>query len=106
MEVANEEAVMGGPRPLRFRRIPMVVEAIQWNGQNTPVLDKWGANVTFWPGDPPNHSPRLIIEPAANSSRVNVMRVADAGDWIIKDETGEFYPCHPDIFDKTYERAG
>ena len=28
---------------------------------------------------------------------------ADLGDWIIKGVNGEFYPCKPDIFDKTYE---
>jgi len=25
------------------------------------------------------------------------------GDWIIRGVNGEFYPCKPDIFDKTYE---
>lgn len=24
-------------------------------------------------------------------------------DWIIKGVNGEFYPCKPDIFEKTYE---
>lgn len=28
---------------------------------------------------------------------------ADVGDWIIKGVNGEFYPCKPDIFEKTYE---
>ena len=28
---------------------------------------------------------------------------ADRGDWIIKGVNGEFYPCKPDIFEKTYE---
>lgn len=27
------------------------------------------------------------------------------GDWIIKGVNGEFYPCKPDIFEKTYEPA-
>ena len=27
---------------------------------------------------------------------------ANVGDWIIKDVHGEFYPCKPDIFNKTY----
>ena len=31
-----------------------------------------------------------------------VMR-ADVGDYIIKVVNGEFYPCKPDIFEKTYE---
>lgn len=28
---------------------------------------------------------------------------AEAGDWIIKGVEGEFYPCKPDIFEKTYD---
>jgi hypothetical protein len=28
---------------------------------------------------------------------------ANPGDWIIKGVNGEFYPCKPDIFAKTYE---
>ncbi len=27
------------------------------------------------------------------------------GDFIIKGVNGEFYPCKPDIFEKTYEAA-
>lgn len=27
------------------------------------------------------------------------------GDWIIQGVNGEFYPCKPDIFEKTYEPA-
>lgn len=30
------------------------------------------------------------------------MTVSD-GDYIIKGVNGEFYPCKPDIFEKTYE---
>lgn len=25
------------------------------------------------------------------------------GDWLIKGVRGEYYPCKPDIFEKTYE---
>lgn len=31
---------------------------------------------------------------------------ANFGDWIIKGINGEFYPCKPDIFEKSYERVG
>lgn len=31
--------------------------------------------------------------------------LASKGDYIIKGVNGEFYPCKPDIFDKTYEPA-
>ena len=30
---------------------------------------------------------------------------ANIGDYIIKGVNGEFYPCKPDIFEKTYEEA-
>lgn len=30
---------------------------------------------------------------------------ASPGDWIIHGVKGEFYPCKPDIFRATYERA-
>lgn len=30
--------------------------------------------------------------------------IATEGDWIIKGIEGEFYPCKPRIFKKTYER--
>lgn len=26
-----------------------------------------------------------------------------SGDWVIKGVKGEFYPCKPDVFEKTYE---
>jgi hypothetical protein len=28
---------------------------------------------------------------------------ASPGDWVIKGVNGEFYPCKPDVFEKTYE---
>ena len=31
--------------------------------------------------------------------------IAEKGDWIIKGVKGEFYPCKPDIFEKTYEEV-
>ena len=30
---------------------------------------------------------------------------ASLGDWIIKGIRNEFYPCKPDIFEKTYEKV-
>jgi len=30
---------------------------------------------------------------------------ASPGDWVIRGVKGEYYPCKPDIFEKTYELA-
>ena len=34
-----------------------------------------------------------------------VKHIATEGDYIIKGINGEFYPCKPDIFEKTYEKV-
>ena len=31
--------------------------------------------------------------------------VVCVGDWIITDAEGEYYPCKPDVFEMTYEKA-
>ena len=31
--------------------------------------------------------------------------IASIGDYIIKGVIGEFYPCKPDVFKKTYEKV-
>ena len=45
---------------------------------------------------------------AGNGSAIEIPTLegtmtATVGDWIIKGVAGEFYPCKPDIFEKTYE---
>lgn len=35
----------------------------------------------------------------------NAISKFTVGDYIIKGINGEFYPCKPDIFDKTYEEV-
>lgn len=46
----------------------------------------------------------LCIE--AGGVKINTLEgtmLANWGDWIIEGINGEFYPCKPDIFEKTYE---
>lgn len=44
-------------------------------------------------------NPYLKIETLEGTMKASV------GDYIIKGVNGEFYPCKPDIFEKTYERV-
>jgi len=79
----------------KFRKKPIVIEAIQWNGSNgdyaaVQALDENGA-VSFEPIG------GLYITTLEGDMR------ADIGDWIIKGVKGELYPCKPDIFKATYE---
>lgn len=74
----------------KYKKKPVVVEAIQWTGDNT-------AEIMRWVGDKAYFRDTLCIRTLEGDHRASV------GDYIIKGIKGEFYPCKPDIFEKTYE---
>jgi len=85
-----------------FRKKPVVIEAVQFDG--TPG----GAVALFKEMDVPEA--KFVPASGLESGHLTiptlegVMR-ADAGDWIIRGVKGEFYPCKPDIFNATYDPA-
>lgn len=79
----------------RFRKKPVVIEAIRFDGEN---YDEIGHFVGF--------AGHIIgREKAIQIKTREGLMIASPGDWIIKGVAGEFYPCKPDIFDTTYEPA-
>ena len=74
---------------MKFRKKPVVIEAIQWKGDNIVEIrdNKIPAKQT------------LIIRTLEGDM------TAQKGDWIIKGVKGEFYPCKPKIFKMTYEKV-
>ena len=74
----------------KYKKKPVVVEAIQWTGDNT-------AEIMRWAGDKAYFRDTLCIRTLEGDHRASV------GDYIIKGIKGEFYPCKSDIFEKTYE---
>lgn len=84
----------------RFRKKPVVIEAVQWDGtaEGAGPIINWvleGEQVARYLDDATPH----ILQIQTLEGDMN----ATAGDWIIKGVQGEFYPCKPDIFDATYE---
>lgn len=77
----------------KYRKKPVTIEAIQWNGENLSEIDK------FTQGKVKNHESVLIIPTLEGDM------YASLNDYIIKGVNGEFYPCKPDIFAKTYEKV-
>lgn len=77
----------------KFRKKPVIIEAIQWNGENLSEIDEFTKN------EVKNHESVLIIPTLEGDM------YASLNDYIIKGVNGEFYPCKPDIFDKTYEEV-
>lgn len=88
-----------GPR--LYRRRPVVISAIQWDGTNTEQVTEFLKD-SFGGTDIINGETKLYITTLEDGGRVP-RHVATVGDWIIRGVRGEYYACKPDIFTKTYE---
>ena len=87
-----------GGSVLRFRKRPVVVEAIRyWPGQTCAAVAEF-MDVHHEEHDCWDDAEWLI--PTLEGDMW-----AKPGDWIIRGVQGEFYPCKPDIFEATYEPA-
>lgn len=85
----------------RFRKKPVIIDAVQWQGRKSwpdllpLIVTKFDKDVFgLYTGDAEQE---LAINTLEGRMTVSV------GDWIIKGVKGEFYPCKPDIFEATYE---
>lgn len=79
---------------MKYRKKPVVIEAVQFHGGNAEEINAWSGNV---------------VQPARpDQMRIGTLEglmYASLGDWIIRGVQGEFYPCKPDIFEATYEEV-
>jgi hypothetical protein len=90
----------------KYRKRPMVIEAVQWNGNNAiEIMLFIGKELKV--SKPPHHmefnenipnTAYTIVIPTLNGDVI-----ASKGEYIIKGVQGEFYPCKSDIFEATYE---
>ena len=89
---------------MKFRKKPVVIEAIQWDGT------KSGKNLitAYFPGivtvaqSGSLHRDEIYLY-SWEIATLEGKHVVSKGDYIIKGVKGEFYPCKPDIFAATYE---
>lgn len=82
---------------MKYRKKPIVIEAIQWTGKNLQEIsykfpESFGLLFLY-------NTDELLI------STLEGHVIASIGDYIIKGIKGEFYPCKPDIFEATYEEV-
>ena len=94
---------------MRFRKKPVIIDAVQFTGNNEFEIADF------------MHIPITALQTSVDAvlradgmyggntyiyiSTLEGNMIANAGDWIIKGINGEFYPCKPDIFEKTYEKV-
>lgn len=79
----------------KYRKKPVVIDAVQITGDNDTELLAW-LNKFVVPFE-------VIRDHTFVIHTLEGDMTAVPNDWIIRGVQGEFYPCKPDIFDKTYE---
>ena len=89
---------------MRYRKKPVVIEAMQWKGDNLDVVINFCTGQATYEGMASGNG-KIVIETLESNKELKTRHAADIGDWIIKGVKGEFYPCKPDIFEETYERV-
>jgi hypothetical protein len=80
---------------MKFRKKPVVIDAVQWIGEIGPIHDLGAGYTLVWVVHLQDGA--LSIETLEGTLRCN------RGDWLIKGIKGEMYPCRDDIFRATYE---
>lgn len=85
----------------KFRKKPVVIEAVQWNGKNMDEVNEFIGVAK---------NPSKSKHAYGGDGKIYIKTLegvmeASKGDWIIKGISKELYPCKPDIFEKTYEPA-
>lgn len=81
-----------------YRKLPVVIQAIMWDGTNYDELCEKLMNFAKFSEYRPDVNYLYI------STLEGVMQ-ASIGDYIVRGVNGEFYPCKNDIFLKTYEKV-
>lgn len=82
----------------KYRKKPVVIEAIQFMDSAERI-----SALSDFIGE------EIVVDyanPAAPILKINTLEGvmnASVGDYIIRGVNGEYYPCKPDIFGKTYE---
>jgi hypothetical protein len=84
---------------VKFRKKPVVIDAVQWTGANVDEVLGLTLAVGSVRRGSGNERNSIFIDTLEGTMR------ADPLDWIIRGVKGELYPCKPDIFTATYDPA-
>ena len=83
---------------MKYRKKPVVIDAIQWRGRLSdiePFLNEMDRNTV-------SVSPKGAI---LHIKTLEGTMDCPKGSWLIKGVKGEVYPCRNDIFKETYEKV-
>jgi hypothetical protein len=86
--------------PKQYRKKPVVIEAMQLEDDIRVHVQ-----IVHWITENGGQAEMAMIDPVIYIATLEGEMKADLGDFIIRGVNGEFYPCKPDIFAKTYEEV-
>lgn len=90
----------------KYRKKPVIIKAVLWDGLNTSEIKEFcGDNARFTYYDDAWKARVGPVIADLNIETLEGTHHATIGDYVIKGVHGEFYPCKPDIFEKTYEEV-
>lgn len=78
---------------MKYRKKPVVVEAVQWRGDNVDEVKEFVGQF-------------LLVDSILQRMYISTLEgrmEVKLNDYIIKGVDREFYPCKPAIFEKTYD---
>lgn len=78
--------------PKLYRKKPIVIEAVQYTGDNFIEVSAFLNTVAY-----------VLTSSGIVIRTLEGDMLAQRGDYIIRGMKGEYYPCKPDIFEGTYE---
>lgn len=85
----------------KFRKKPVIVEAIQYHGNKFDKVIKAFPEASGWKAWLHEDARWRLDIPTLEG-----VMTANPGDWIIRGVLGEFYPCKPEAFELSYEHIG
>ena len=107
----NSPEEENGNNVRKYRKKPVIIEAIKWTGENHREMFDFLTNYQMVNDPITTYGENFYInhERVTGGLIIKTLEgehLASIGDYIIKGVQGEFYPCKPDIFEETYELVG
>ena len=90
------------PRPMTYRKKPVVIEAMRLTDANAAEVSRWlasfGVHAIVRGGPTGGLLGATLTIPTLEGDHLALV-----GDFVIRGVQDEAYPCKPDIFEATYE---
>ena len=96
-------------RKMKYRKKPVIIDAVQWTGKNRREMFDFLTQDTFKNETMEISDKHFYIDRHNDGGLViktlEGEHLATIGDYIIRGVQGEYYPCKEDIFHQTYEKV-